>query len=134
MDIIAKDMSTITGDIEVAREALKYFEYAYLKNKGDLPDDKKDLSYEIIANKCIPVFRGIVSAKYEESDRRRVSYFYNEILVGNIFYPDTYDNYVDDLVEFGTDHKGYFSSKLKQQIADKEAIDKLSEKEKTLTK
>ena len=26
MDIIAKDMSTITGDIEVAREALKYFE------------------------------------------------------------------------------------------------------------
>lgn len=134
MDIIAKDMSTITGDIEVAREALKYFEYAYLKNKGDLPDDKKDLSYEVIANKCIPVFRGIVSAKYEESDRRRVSYFYNEILVGNIFYPDTYDNYVDDLVEFGTDHKGYFSSKLKQQIADKEAIDKLSEKEKTLTK
>ncbi len=134
MDIIAKDMAKITGDIEVAREALKSFEYSFLKNKGELPDDKKDLTYEQLANECIPVFRGIVSAKYEESDRRRISYFYNEILVGNIFYPNTYDSYVDDLVEFGTDHKAYFSSKLKQQVADKEAMEKLSEKEKTLTK
>lgn len=134
MDIIAKDMAKITGDIEVARNALKYFDYAFLKYKGELPEDKKDLSYEKIANECIPVFRGIVSAKYEESDRRRVSYFYNEILVGNIFYPETYDSYVDDLVEFGTDHKAYFSSKLKQEIADKEAMEKLGDKDKTYTK
>lgn len=134
MDIIAKDMAKVTGDIEVARSALASFENAFLKYKDELPDDRKDLTDEEIANGCIPIFRCIVTAKYEESDRRRVSYFYNEILVGNIFYPDTYNCYVDDLVEFGTDHKAYFSSRLKQIIAEKDAMDKLSDKDKTLTK
>ena len=134
MDIIAKDMAKVTGDIEVARSALASFENAFLKYKDELPDNRRDLTDEEIANGCIPIFRGIVTAKYEESDRRRVSYFYNEILVGNIFYPDTYNCYVDDLVEFGTDHKAYFSSRLKQIIAEKDAMDKLSDKDKTLTK
>lgn len=124
MDIIAEEMATITGDIEVARNALDMLDKAFLKYHGDLEDD---LTYEEIVNVFIPVFRGIVTAKYEESDSNRVSYYYNEILLGNIFYPDAYDSYVDDLVEFGSDHKAYFSSKLKNILASQEIVDKISD-------
>ena len=132
MDIIAEEMATITGDIEVARKALNMLDNALLKYHGDLDND---LTYEEIVNGFIPVFRGIITAKYEESDSNRVSYFYNEILLGNIFYDDSYDSYVDDLVEFGSDHKAYFSSKLKNELASQEIVDKISDsEEKTLTK
>ena len=48
---------------------------------------------------------------------------------------DAYDKYVDDLVEFGTDHKAYFSSKLKQKLAAEKIEDKISEEStKKLTK
>lgn len=126
MDIIAQDMSTITGDIEVARKALDYFGKIYLKHYGEL---KENLTYEEIVNECIPVFRGIVTAKYKKEDSNRVSYFYNEILLGNILYDGAYDKYVDDLVEFGSDHKAYFSSKLKNKIASEEIVDKISDEE-----
>lgn len=131
MDIIAQDMATITGDIEVARKALDAFGKVYLKHYGEL---EEDLSYEDIVNECIPVFRGIVTAKYEEKDANRVSYFYNEILLGNIFQDGAYDKYVDDLVEFGSDHKAYFSSKLKTKLASEEIVDKISDDEKTYKK
>lgn len=124
MDVIAQDMATITGDIEVARKALDAFGKVFLKHYGEL---EEDLTYEEIVNECIPVFRGIVTAKYKEEDANRVSYFYNEILLGNIFYDGAYDKYVDDLVEFGSDHKAYFSSKLKNKLASEEIVDKISD-------
>lgn len=126
MDIIAEEMATITGDIEVARNSLAMLEKAFLKYHGEL-DENEDLSYETIVNEFIPVFRGIVTAKYAETDSNRVSYFYNEILLGNIFYDNAYDSYVDDLVEFGSDHKAYFSNKLKTELASQGVVDKISD-------
>ena len=131
MDVIAQDMATVTGDIETARKALSAFEKVYLKHYGEL---KEDLTYEEIVNECIPVFRGIITAKYKEEDSNRVSYFYNEILLANIMQEDAYDKYVDDLVEFGSDHKAYFSSKLKNKLASDVIVDKISGDEKTYTK
>ena len=132
MDLIALDMAKITGDVDVARKALDAFGKVYLKYYGEL---EEDLSYEDIVNDCIPVFRGIITAKYEEKDSNRVSYFYNEILLGNIFYDGAYDKYVDDLVEFGSDHKAYFSSELKAKLASDVIVDKISDgEEKTYKK
>ena len=131
MDVIAQDMATVTGDIETARKALSAFEKVYLKHYGEL---KEDLTYEEIVNECIPVFRGIITAKYKEEDSNRVSYFYNEILLANIMQEDAYDKYVDDLVEFGSDHKAYFSSKLKNKLASDVIVDKISGDDKTYTK
>ena len=131
MDVIAQDMATVTGDIETARKALSAFEKVYLKHYGEL---KEDLTYEEIVNECIPVFRGVITAKYKEEDSNRVSYFYNEILLANIMQEDAYDKYVDDLVEFGSDHKAYFSSKLKNKLASDVIVDKISGDDKTSTK
>ena len=132
MDIIAEEMATITGDIEVARTALSSLEKTFLKYHGEKDIDE---SYGKLVNDYIPVFRGIVTAKYQETDSNRVSYFYNEILLGNIFYDGAYDSYVDDLVEFGSDHKAYFSSKLKNRLASEEIVQKISDDDaKTYTK
>ena len=124
MDIIAQDIAAFTGDIDGARKALDSFAKIYLKHYGEL---EEELIYEEIVNECIPLFRGIVTSKYKQEDANRVSYFYNEILLGNIFYDGAYDKYVDDLVEFGSDHKVYFSSKLKEKVASAEIVDKISD-------
>ena len=124
MDIIAKDMATITGDIDMARMTLDMLDKIFLKSYEALDED---ISYEELANGCIPVFRGIIVSKYKENDKNRISYFYNEILFGNLMEDNAYDSYIDDIVEFGSDHKAYFSSSLKKDLAERELVNKVSE-------
>lgn len=132
MGIIAEEMNKVTRNEEHTNTALDAFCRYMMKYEGDL---EEDISYQDLANICIPVFRGIISAKYDEKHPNRVSYYYNEILLANIMEEDAYDKYVDDLVEFGTDHKSYFSSKLKQKLASEKIEDKISEEStKKLTK
>ena len=117
MDVIAEDIARYTDDIDGARKALEMFDYTIRRFKGDLRDDEKYIEdrNEII-NGYIPLFRAIVEHKYAPEDHSRVSYFYNEILIANIFSDDPYNDYVDDLVEFGADCKAYFSNELKRSI------------------
>ncbi|MBQ3511251.1 MAG: hypothetical protein IJA30_03010 [Bacilli bacterium] len=132
MSIIAEEMNKITRNEDDTNTALEAFCKYMMKYEGDL---EEDTSYQDLANICIPVFRGIISAKYDEKHPNRISYYYNEILLANIMEEDAYDKYVDDLVEFGTDHKAYFSSKLKQKLATEKIEDKISEEStKKLTK
>lgn len=132
MGVIAEDMNKITRNENDTNTALDAFLRYMMKFEGDLDED---ISYQELADLCIPVFRGIISAKYDEKHPNRVSYYYNEILLANTFEEDAYDKYVDDLVEFGSDHKAYFSSALKQKIASEKIEDKISdESTKKLTK
>lgn len=126
MEYIIQDIATITGNEDEARKALSSFEKILAKHSGD-QDENDDVSFEQLAYMCIPVFRGIISAKYKETDDNRRSYFYNEILFSNIFEEDSYDRYIDDLKEYGYFHRAYFSSKLKQKLASDEINEKVSD-------
>ena len=63
-------------------------EKVILKLKGEIEDD---LSYQDILNSSIPIYRGIVSAKYTEGDLDREAYFYNELLLASVLKENPYD-------------------------------------------
>lgn len=117
MNVIAEDIARYTGDIDGAKKALDMVDYTMRRFKGELREDEEYIEdkNEII-NGYIPLFRAIIEHKYAPEDHSRVSYFYNEILIANIFGDDPYNDYVDDLVEFGADYKVYFSSELKSTV------------------
>ncbi len=112
MGYIAEEISKVTGDREGADKALYWFSYIMRQYRDELVDGEKKLDRNTMVNGCIPLFREVIDAKYKPEEHSRVSYYYNEILLANIFEADPFDAYVDDLVEFGSDHKAYFSKKL----------------------
>ncbi len=117
MGVIAEDIARYTGDIDGANKALDMVDYTMRRFKGDLREDEEYIAdRNDMVKEFIPLFRAIVEHKYAPEDHDRVSYFYNEILFANIFNEDPYNDYVDDLVEFGADYKVYFSSDLKSTI------------------
>ena len=130
MNIIANGIACVTGDLDGAVKALEMLDYAFLRYNDELKGDDVIISDpNDIINQFIPTFRECITSKYEENDRRRISYFYNEILFVNIFYEEPYECYVDDLREFGSDHKAYFSSKLKQIVAADDVLNKIGEED-----
>ena len=58
----------------------------------------------------------------DKKDERRCSYFYNLLLLKNMLFKDPYQSYGEDLKKHGFDRKAYFSSKLKQSIAEESEI------------
>lgn len=111
MNIIAEELANISGSsIDDAVDALNKLDLTFKKFKSDefdLNDKELRISFCDMSDyfdKCITTF--------DEKDDRRVSYFYNLILVMNIFFEDPYQCYGDDLVEHGYESKAYFSSKL----------------------
>lgn len=114
MNIIIEDMTKITKSYDDSKIAVDMLEKLLLKHNGEL---EEDLSYDDIVNVCVPIFRGIVSAKYEEGDANREAYYYNEILLASVLEENPYDEYINRLLEFGANPKVYFSSKLKEKVA-----------------
>ena len=73
--------------------------------------------------------------KYTNIEGIKFANFDKPVVVnGKTYDENAMESYCDDLEHFGVDHKAYFSSRLKQIIAEKDAMDKLSDKDKTLTK
>ena len=124
MSIIAKEIAKVTKDEEKAMKALDSVDLMMRQFNGEVAEKDK-VSKEELINGFIPLFRQVVETKYEPEEHSRVSYFYNEILMANIFEEKPYDGYVDDLVEFGVDHKGYFSTTLKETIKSDGEIKKI---------
>lgn len=114
MNIIIEDMTKITKNYDDSKTAVDMLEKVILKLKGEIEDD---LSYQDILNSSIPIFRGIVSAKYPEGDLDREAYFYNELLLASVLKENPYDEYINTLLELGTMPKVYFSSKLIEKTA-----------------
>lgn len=128
MGIIAEEIASVTGNYDEAVVALEMLDYALLWHNDEIPKDREIISdMNVVISGFIPTFRECITLKYDELNRNRISYFYNEILFANIFGDEPYTEYVDDLVEFGSDHKAYFSSKLKQKVAADEVINKIGE-------
>lgn len=117
MNVIAEEIAKYTGDMDQAVKALDMVDYTMRRFKGDLREDEEYIEdRNEIVKEFIPLFRAIIEHKFAPEDHSRVSYFYNEILLANIFGEDPYNDYVDDLLEFGADQKVYFSSELKSTI------------------
>lgn len=114
MSIIAKEISCISGTEEEAMKALEMLDYTMKRYNDELEKGEETITDKnVMISGFIPLFRSVIETKYAPEDHSRVSYFYNEILLANIFEDEPYERYVDDLLEFGSDHKAYFSSELK---------------------
>lgn len=123
MSIIAKEIAKYSYDETEAMNALNTIDLM-MKQYND-PKENGELDKEKLINGFIPLFRSVIEAKYEPEEHSRISYFYNEILIANIFEEKPYDSYVDDLFEFGIDNKGYFSEKFKQVNATESIVKKV---------
>ena len=115
MKFISEDLAKkCASSIEEADEALNNLDLTLQAFKSFDDDEmKKARGYFAEAT----VYFDKVITKIDKKDDRRVSYFYNIILLLDMFSDMPYDDYVDDLVEHGYDEKAYFSSKLKDEIA-----------------
>lgn len=123
MSIIAKEITKITRNEDDTNKALNAFELLMRQYRGEATEEEK-VDNQTLINECIPIFRGIISAKFEEGSKERGSYYYNEILFASILEENPYDSYVDSLVELGYSERAYFSSELKAKVAEKKQIQK----------
>lgn len=127
MSVVAKKIAEVSGDEESAMDALNMLDYTMKRFNGELGEGEETITdKDEIINSFIPLFRDVVEAKYSDIDHSLVSYYYNEILFANIFDEDPYNNYVDDLMEFGSDHKAYFSENLRNTLKNDGSIQKVN--------
>lgn len=115
MKFISEDLAKkCASSIEEADEALNNLDLTLQAFKS-FDDNEMEKARGYFAEAT--VYFDKVITKLDKKDDRRVSYFYNIILLLDMFSDMPYDDYVDDLVEHGYDEKAYFSSKLKDEIA-----------------
>lgn len=129
MSIIAKEISSVSGTEEEAMKALEMLDYTMRRYNGELEKGEETITDKnVMVSGFIPLFRSVIETKYAPEDHSRVSYFYNEILLANIFEDEPYERYVDDLLEFGSDHKAYFSSALEDTLQNNGVLKRVEKK------
>lgn len=116
MSAISKSIANVTLNEEEVDKSLVMLDRMMRQYNGELKKDEEKLSKEELISGFIPLFRKVIETRYEVDDPARISYFYNEILIANIFDEKPYDSYVDDILEFGSYQRAYFSTELKATL------------------
>lgn len=115
MSVITEDIAMVFGDEGAVIEAFDAVDLLMRQYRSDvLEEDKVD--NKLLINGFSPLFKEVISCKYNNNDIESISYNYNEMLLSNILKENSYDGYIEDLSEFGYIERAYFSSSLKDFI------------------
>ena len=112
MSYIYESLSSSYGSVEDAKKAITILDEAFSYRS----EDEKEFNYtgDDVANYFFGYLNGVVFNKHEEGSEERASFFYNEILLLNLFEGNSFECFMKDLEEYGVLCNAYFSSKLKE--------------------
>lgn len=113
MSYIYESLASSYGSVEDAKKAITILDNAFSYRS----DDENEFNYtgDDVANYFFGYLNGVVFNKYDEGSAERASFFYNEILLLNLFESSSFESFMEDLEEYGLLCKAYFSSKLKEE-------------------
>lgn len=123
MGIIADEMETTSGCSR--EEAMECFDALEKILSAERDKNGRIIDRSVLDNKFLTTFGECIDAKYSSDSLSKYSYIYNKILFSNIFSDNPYNDYVEDVMEYGYDFKAYFSTGLKKSLAEKSVIEKL---------
>lgn len=114
MSYIYESLASSYGSVEDAKKVISILDESFSFRNNEEEGEFK-YTVEDITNSLFSYLNGVVFNKYEEGSAERASFFYNEILLLNLFEGKPLTSLMDDLEEYGVLCNVYFSSKLKEE-------------------
>ena len=114
MSYIYESLASSYGTIDDAKKVISILDESFSFRNNEEEGEFK-YTVEDITNSLFSYLNGVVFNKYEEGSAERASFFYNEILLLNLFEGKPLTSLMDDLEEYGVLCNVYFSSKLKEE-------------------
>lgn len=114
MSYIYESLASSYGTPDDAKKVISILDESFSFRNNEEEGEFK-YTVEDITNSLFSYLNGVVFNKYEEGSAERASFFYNEILLLNLFEGKPLTSLMDDLEEYGVLCNVYFSSKLKEE-------------------
>ena len=113
MSFVYESLASYYGDVSDAKKAIEILNATFLFRNND--SDEFSYTSDDISNYLFGYLNNVIYNKYENGNLERASFFYNEVMLLNLFESDIATSFMEDLEEYGILCNVYFSSKLREE-------------------